>query len=338
VKENIPGERIMSFEKFRYYLGLGRVQGASTTAAVSILGAYTAAGHLGILDLFILLAVGLLSHSTGAAINEICDMELDSKVPQLSRKPLVSGKVTQIQAISFVLLGLFLNFLIIIYFYPTMAVLVFLLSYSIVTFYSIKGKYKPVASEISFPFGYALYSIFGAVALGSPTTLSWIVFICIFLALLFNQWQNEMKDVDTDRTLDLPTMANRRGYTLGRKLSLKDPLVVYALCLKFIFFGIYLVPLLFQLVTPIYLILFLIIGIPTQAYLIRNIFRIRSRDQWVKSMILDMTLSWILGPLLIIDIIGILGIIGLLFLVIAGYFLGSLIEKGSEFKYRSWDS
>jgi hypothetical protein len=49
-----------------------------------------------------------------------------------------------------------------------------------------------------------------------------------------------------------------------------------------------------------------------------------------------MTLTWILGPLLIIDIIGAIGVIGLLYLVVAGYFLGSFIEKGSEFKYRAW--
>jgi 4-hydroxybenzoate polyprenyltransferase len=328
----------MSFEKFGYYMGLGRVQGASTTAAVSILGAYTATGDVSILNLFLLIIIGYISHSTGAAINEICDIELDSKVSQLSQKPLVSGKVTQIGAISFVLLGLFFNFLIIIYFFPTVAALIFLISYSTVAFYSFKGKYLPVAFEATFPFGYAFYSIFGVYAQGDPTPLSWIVFICIFVALLFNQWQNEMKDVDTDRILKLPSLANKWGYTLGQKLTFRDPVVAYALSLKFIFYGLYLLPLLFQLVTPIYIILFLMIGIPTQIYLIRNLLRIRNRSHWVKSMILDMSLTWILGPLLIIDKIGLLGILGLLFLVIAGYFLGSLIEKGSEFKYKAWDS
>lgn len=328
----------MAFEKFRYYMGLGRIQGASTTAAVSILGAFTATGEVSLQNILLLVIIGFFSHSSGAAINEICDLKLDSRVPQLSQKPLVSGIVTQAGAFSFVLLGLFINFLIIVYFFPTIAVLIFLISYSTVAFYSFKGKYLPAVFEVSFPFGYALYCIFGVYTQGDPTALSWIVFMCIFVALVFNQWQNEMKDVSTDRMFNLPSLANRLGYTPKQKLTFRNPLVLYALCLKFIFYGIYLLPLLFQLVTPVYIILFLVIGVPTQIYLIRNLFRIRSRKDWVKNMILDMTLTWILGPLLIIDRIGFIGVLGLLYLVIAGYFLGSLIEKGSEFKYRSWDS
>ncbi|UCE38457.1 MAG: UbiA prenyltransferase family protein [Thermoplasmata archaeon] len=326
----------MTFDKFRYYMGLGRIQGASTTAAVSILGAYTACGNVPPRDIILLIVIGFFSHSSGAALNEICDKKLDSKVPGLSGKPLVKGAISTIEAYAFVLFGLFFNLFLIVYFFPTKAALVFVISYAVVALYSFKAKYVPIAFEITFPFGYALYSFFGVFAVGHPTPISWIVFISILLALVFNQWQNEMKDVDTDRMLNIPSMASRLNYTLGKKLKLKDPLILYALCLKFIFYGIYLLPLLFHLVSPIYFILFLIFGIPTQGYLIRNLFRMRRRSDWVKSMILDMTLTWILGPLLIIDIIGVIGVLGLLYLVIAGYFLGSLIEKGSEFKFRAW--
>jgi 4-hydroxybenzoate polyprenyltransferase len=330
------GENQMPFDKFRYYMGLGRVQGASTTAAVSILGAYTALGDVSIQDIILLIIIGFFSHSSGAALNEICDLKLDSRVPELSQKPLIKGAISTTEAYAFVLFGLFANLLLIVYFFPTLAALLFVISYATVALYSLKAKYVPIAFEITFPFGYALYSFFGVFAVGNPTPLSWIVFISIFLALAFNQWQNEMKDVDTDRKLNIPSLANRWNYKLGKKLRIKDPLILYALCLKFIFFGIYLLPLLFNLVSPLYILLFLIIGIPTQAYLIRNLFRMHRRDDWVKSMILDMTLTWILGPLLIIDIIGSIGVLGLLYLVIAGYFLGSFVEKGSEFKYRAW--
>ncbi len=326
----------MAYDKFRYYMGLGRIQGASTTAAVSILGAYTALGNVSLQDIILLIIIGFFSHSSGAALNEICDMKLDSRVPELSQKPLVKGAITITQAYAFVLFGLFANLLLIVYFFPIFAALIFVISYAMVAFYSFKAKYVPIAFEITFPLGYALYSFFGVFAVGNPTPISWIVFISIFLALMFNQWQNEMKDVDTDRKLNISSLANRWNYKLGKKLRIKDPLILYALCIKFIFFGIYLLPLLFNLVSPFYIILFLIIGIPTQGYLIRNLFRMRTRSDWVKSMILDMTLTWILGPLLIIDRIGFIGLIGLLYLVVAGYFLGSFVEKGSEFKYRAW--
>jgi 4-hydroxybenzoate polyprenyltransferase len=326
----------MSIEKFRYYMGLGRIQGASTTAAVSILGAYTALGDISLQDVILLIIIGFFSHSSGAALNEICDMKLDRQVPELSQKPLVKGIISTTEAFAFVLFALFANILLIVYFYPTFATLIFLISYVIVASYSLKAKYVPLAFEITFPLGYALYSFFGVFAVGNPTPLSWIVFISIFLALLFNQWQNEMKDVDTDRVLNIPSLANRWNYKFGKKLRIKDPLIIYALCLKFIFFGIYLLPLIFHLVSTLYIILFLIIGVPSQVYLIRNLFRMRRRSDWVKSMILDMMLTWILGPLLIIDIIGVIGVLGLLYLVVAGYFLGSSIEIGSEFKYRAW--
>lgn len=327
-------------EKFRGYMDLGRVQGVSTTAGVSILGALTSNNYadVNIITALEFILIAFFAHTSGATINEICDARLDSLVPELSKKPLVRGIISRREAILFAVVPFLISTLLIAIFFNPTATFIFLLSALTVALYSIKGKRTPITYEFTFPLGYTLYALFGVFALGVPTDITYVALACIFLALMFGQWENEMKDVDTDKMLDLPSLPSRWNYSLGKALSIKDKNLIFGLSLKVLLFMVYLTPLMIIPHTglPLYFFIFVIVGIPSQLYVIYSLFKVKSRREWVRLILIDVAVTWILAPALIIDRIGFVGFFSLILLVIGGYLLGSLAQSGAEFKFRQF--
>ncbi|RLF47503.1 MAG: hypothetical protein DRN20_05865 [Thermoplasmata archaeon] len=314
--------------RVRTYLMLGRVMSAMLTAGIAVVGSCSSTTMPTLKDFIGFLILGFFFHAFGGAFNEICDYELDSLVPEISHKPLVSGKVTMKGAFAFVLLTIFAPLIALAYFFPKpMAIVFFALSYAMAAYYDYKGKYTPMAFELALGATFFLWAYFGAFATGRPTPLTAVVATFIFLFAVYINWGNAMKDVETDRMLKVPTRPVVWGYRHHHKITIRDPNAQYAIAIKGAQFATYLMPFIFYLYfpqqfqfrhiyysLPLYVWIFIIIGIPTQGYVIYKIFGRHTRVEWTDYIVMDIMLTWFLFPFLVVDKIGVLYALGLFFL------------------------
>jgi hypothetical protein len=145
--------------------------------------------------------------------------------------------------------------------------------------------------------------------------------LIIFIFEVFIQWGNAVKDVETDRLLKVPTRAVVWGYKHEDNLGIRDPNLVYGVLIKLILITLFLVPFLldglgivdfgftmFLFGLPLYLIFFIILGVPTQLFSIYKMLGRHSRS------------TWLACPFLVVDNITILGAF-LLFLMPSFWFL-----------------
>ncbi len=325
-----------TLNRVKRYFELGRVFSAMLTAGAAILGAYSVGVVVEWWQIIVFLAVGFFSHAFGCALNEICDYELDKKVPEISHKPLVKGDITMVQAFSFTLFCLFVSYGFVIWFFPHMPTLIFFTMANIfAAAYDLKGKYVPWAYDLTLAIGLFFYVLFGAAAVGELSLLRDIlnypmVIVAAIIILLFEvfiQWGNAVKDVETDRLLKVPTRAVVWGYSHEQSLGGRDRNLLYGVLIKHFLISMFLLPFIldnfgavdfnFKLYLyglPLYLVIFLIIGLPTQLYSIYKMLGRHTRSEYVHFIVKDGVLTWLVCPFLVVDNIGILGAIGLFLL------------------------
>jgi 4-hydroxybenzoate polyprenyltransferase len=306
------------------------------TAGAALLGAYSVGVVVQWWQILVFLVIGFFSHAFGCALNEICDYELDKKVPEISHKPLVKGDITMVQAFSFTLLCIFASFALVIWFFPFMPALIFFtLANIFAAAYSLKGKYTPWAYDFTLGTGLLFYVLFGAAAVGGFGLLrdifnypmAIVAALIIFLFEVFIQWGNAVKDVETDRLLKVPTRAVVWGYSHEHNLGIRDKNLLYGVVIKYFLIVAFLVPYFLDGVglvdfefklyfygLPLYLVIFLILGIPTQLYSIYRMLGRHTRLGYVNFIVKDGVLTWLVCPFLVVDNIGVLGAIGLFIL------------------------
>ncbi|UCF08787.1 MAG: UbiA prenyltransferase family protein [Thermoplasmata archaeon] len=328
--------------RVKRYLELGRVFSAMLTAGAAILGAYGVGVVVEWWQIIVFLAVGFFSHAFGCALNEICDYELDKKVPEISHKPLVRGDITLVQAFSFTLFCIFAGYALVIWFFPYMPALIFFtLANIFAAAYSLKGKYTPWAYDFTLAAGLFFYTLYGAAAVGGFSLLREIInypmaiiaALIIFLFEVFIQWGNAVKDVETDRLLNVPTRAVVWGYNLEDNLGIRDPNLVYGVVIKYFLIVVFLTPFLlheleivdfgfrmYMGVLPLYLVFFIILGLPAQLYSIYKMLGRHTRASYITFIVKDGVLTWLACPFLVVDNIGIPGALGL-FLLPSFWFL-----------------
>ncbi|MEE9152392.1 MAG: UbiA prenyltransferase family protein [Thermoplasmata archaeon] len=323
-------------QRIKRYLELGRTFSAMLTAGAAVLGAYSVGVEVEWWQIIVFLAIGFFSHAFGCALNEICDYELDKKVPEISHKPLIKGDITMVQAFSFTLFCIFASYALVIWFFPSRTTLIFFtLANVFAAAYSLKGKYTPWAYDFTLGTGLFFYVLFGAAAMGEfnaiGDTLNYpmviVAAIIIFLFEVFIQWGNAVKDVETDRLLRVPTRAVVWGYSHEQNLGIRDRNLLYGVLIKYLLIVMFLLPFLldgigvvdfgFKLYLyglPLYLAFFLILGIPTQLYSIYKMIGKHTRSSYIDFIVKDGVLTWLVCPFLVVDNIGILGAIGLFIL------------------------
>jgi 4-hydroxybenzoate polyprenyltransferase len=312
------------------------------TAGAAILGAYSIGVIVQWWQILVFLAVGFFSHAFGCALNELCDYELDKKVPEISHKPLIKGDITLNQGYSFTLFCLIASYALVIWFFPQRTTLIyFTLANIFAAAYSVKGKYTPWAYDFTLGTGLFFYVLFGASAVGEFNSvmetlvypMAIVAALIIFLFEVFIQWGNAVKDVETDRLLKVPTRAVVWGYSHEDNLGIRDPNLVYGVIIKYFLIVMFLMPFildgiglvdfgfrLYFLGLPLYLVFFLILGIPTQLYSIYMMIGRHTRSSYINFIVKDGVLTWLACPFLVVDTIGILGAIGL-FLLPSFWFL-----------------
>jgi 4-hydroxybenzoate polyprenyltransferase len=342
--------------RVKRYLELGRTFSGMLTAGAAILGAYSIGIEVHWWQILVFLAVGFFSHAFGCALNEICDYELDKKVPEISHKPLIKGDITMVQAFSFTLFCLIVGYMLIIWFFPyRITLMYFTLANVFAAAYSLKGKYVPWAYDFTLGTGLFFYVLFGASAVGGFLTfrdtllypMAIVAALIIFLFEVFIQWGNAVKDVETDRLLKVPTRAVVWGYTHDQSLGLGDKNILFGLIIKYFLVVMFFIPFLldgiglvdfdFKLYLfglPLYFVIFLILGLPTQIYSVSKMLGRHTRSGYVKFIVKDGVLTWLVCPFLVVDTIGILGAIGLFilpsiwFLSITTFIYGTPMRPG----------
>ena len=330
------------FKKLRAFADIGRTQGITTTATISIVGALTstvvAVEWYHIVYLTILAALAHMTINTYIALG---DIKLDAHTYVPSRNPVSSGILSKKEAMRFVYGGtiicvalIFLLVLFIDYIFVLMAFLCFIPSYISIFWYGWKGKKYLVSYDFSFSVTYAFDVLFGVFAVGGmPTTYTWIfIGVAIFAATAFAQWENALKDVDADRSVGVRSFAVVTQVKNNMKLHLTHPYFIYGIFLKVGFIFCCFIAYLYY--NNFYYLLFLLLyGIPSQIFIMYRFLTKEKAIDHRKTILLDVTFAAILGYSVIIGKTGVLPIVLLIIYLIGGYLIGSMIQLNCEFKF-----
>lgn len=330
------------------YADLGRFQGISTSATIPIVGALTSTAPFALfnfmdpnaVDLYDIVAFTLISifaHTAPNAYIEANDLELDSQIKESQMKPLVSGVLTRKDAMNFAAFGVLMSFILTFIFYPFnfLAMICLGLSALWVMWYGCgHGKKLPLSYDYSFSIAYTFYCLFGSYAVGHPTIYTWIFIGIVFTAgTAFAQWENALKDVDYDRSVGVKSFAVMSGIDSKTKLTLRHPYVVYGIGIKSAFIAFCFWAYLLTPTDYFYLLFILLYGIPSQAFIMWRFVKKRGRLEHRRTILYDVPLTAFLAFSVLIGKLGFFAVIGLIVYLIVGYFIGSALQYGTEFKF-----
>ena len=324
----------MAFEKFRAFMDVGRVQGVPVTAAIAILGALTASRGPDLWDLFWLVVISIFAHVGGAAQNELWDRKLDAAVRELSRKPLVNGALSPDEAKGLIACYVPVSLLLALYIFGIPAFIAMLIATLWMHWYCTTGKRTFIVSDLAQCVGFPAYALFGALAVGMPTGLTWPLMGVVATLNLFAQWGNGLKDADNDRRFGIPSLAVRTGVSSKAGLTARHPYFIYGAAIKASFLFFCALPIFLGPVPMFYLFLVLALSIPVQYMTLREFLGPMPRSRSANLMVGDLLVSYPAAAAIAILGAGIVGFLLLAALVFGGYIAGSALQSGAEFKLR----
>jgi 4-hydroxybenzoate polyprenyltransferase len=329
------------FKKLRAFADIGRTQGISLTATISIVGALTSNGTVEWYHIVYLTILAALAHMTLNTYIALGDIKLDAHTYVPSRNPISSGILSKKEAIRFVYGGtiacvalIFLFILLTDYLSVFMAFLCFIPSYVWLLWYGWKGKKHLLSYDFSFSVSYAFDVLFGVFIIGGmPTIYTWIfIGVVIFAATAFAQWENALKDVDADRSVGVQSFAVVTNVKNNKKLTLTHPYFIYG-CLLKIGFILFCIIAFLNFDNLYYLLFILLFGIPSQIFIMYRFLTKEKAIDHRKTILLDVTFAAILGYSVIIGKTGVLPIVLLIIYLVGGYLIGSMIQLNCEFKF-----
>ena len=329
------------FEKLRAFADIGRTQGITTTATISIAGALTSTAAVEWYHIVYFTVLAIFAHMALNTYIALGDIELDAHTYVPSRNPVSSGLLSKKEALGFVYGGTIVCAALILflvlytdYISVSMAFLCFIPSYVWLLWYGWKGKRYLISYDLSFSVSYGFNVLFGVFAVGGmPTMYTWIfIGVIIFAATAFAQWENGLKDVDADRSVGVRSFAVVTQVKNNMKLHLSHPYFIYGVFLKigFIICCIFA----FLYFNNIYYLLFILLyGIPSQIFIMYRFLTKEKAIDHRKTILLDVTFAAILGYSVIIGKTGVLPIVLLIVYLVGGYMVGSMFQYNSEFKF-----
>lgn len=224
--------------KILEYFRLMRPQGAAQTASILLLGSLIM-GQRDFSLLLVLFIIGVLSHIHGFVLNDYADVEVDKRLSELEKKPLVSGIIPKQHALFIIIITSVCAYTITIMFFFSILSLILLTSAAILNgIYNVYGKKFP-GSDFILSGGLALFCLFGASTFSSSfTNVVYIVSFLLFVEGVFlNAIEGGIKDVDHDYLANAKTLATVMGVKIknGRLLITKK-FMAFAYSLKIIYF------------------------------------------------------------------------------------------------------
>ena len=200
------------------YAKLLRIPGLGGLAIPPVIGALT----VGVYDfntLVILFIIGSFSASYGFVLNDYADVELDKLVKELNKKPLVSGEISRKNAVAISVFCIMFAFLfaIILWRGTTLddfkfaAILSIILAGVLGSIYNLYGK-KVAGSDFLVAISMAFVFLFGALSVGEPTVITWVIFLLTFNQTIhMNAIEGGIKDADHDPKLGVKNIALGSG-------------------------------------------------------------------------------------------------------------------------------
>lgn len=230
----------MNTDKIREYARLLRPQSAAHTGVFPLLAALIM-NERNLLSLFILFLIGVLGHIHGYVLNDYTDIELDSKVSELKKKPLVKGIIPKSHAVFVIIFTLICSYALAIIFFFSIIPLALLTSSAIFSgIYNLYGKKFP-GSDFILATSMVLLFFFGA----STVSLQFSAVLCIIASLLFVEAifasvvEGGIKDADHDFLGNVKTIVTVMGVKVkDKKLQLTTTFIIFALIFRILYFGL----------------------------------------------------------------------------------------------------
>jgi len=270
-------ERVAAYAKLLRLPGLGGLAIPPVFGAISV-------GVYDFYDLSLLFLIGCFTAIFGFVLNDYADVELDSLVPELRKKPLVSGLIERKNAVAISMVCAILPFLLAYMLWEGQmldetkfaAILSLVIAGILGTFYDIYGKKVP-GSDFAVALSMSLVFLFGALAVGTPTLLTWIIFLLTFNQTLhMNAVEGGIKDADHDFMMGVKNIALTAGVKVeGRRISIPWHFRIFGM-------GIRISSLLLIFVPFIYGLDYLIWQIPLLLALMAMVIFIEIKLLWMK--------------------------------------------------------
>jgi len=200
------------------YAKLLRIPGLGALAIPPVIGALTV-GVYDIPTLAILFIIGAFAAMYGFILNDYADVELDALVDDLQGKPLVSGDISKKTAVAVCVFLSLMAFLFLFYLwrgetldeYKFVALVCVIIAGVLGSIYNLYGKKIP-GSDFLVAISMAFLFLAGALAVGVPNVITWIIFILTFnQALHMNVVEGGIKDADHDYKMGVKNIALASG-------------------------------------------------------------------------------------------------------------------------------
>ena len=319
------------------YLQLLRPQGAAATAAAVLIGALIM-GQRDSSLLAVLFFIGVLSHTYVFVLNEYADINVDQQSHYLQQKPLVSGVITKQKALFISLASLAAAYGLTFIFFPLVFPIVLLtLSFLSASVYDLFGKKIP-AGDVFIAGSCFFICLFGASTVTTQfTSLIFIVACAMFFHILFNNAvEGGLKDVDHDTTAGAKTTATRLGVTIVDNRLITTPrFMVFSYGVKITYIALVVLASLQPELNLWYsgeIIVFALIGVlilvmigSMHMFLHHPLFH---RPRLIKIFSVHEISSYVLGPIILIPLLGYEYVAFLLFLPIVWFVLWNTLLYG----------
>jgi len=216
--------------KISAYAKLLRIPGLGALAIPPVIAAITV-GVYDFYNLLILFVIGAFAAIYGFILNDYADVELDKLIKELHGKPLVSGDISRKNAVAICIFCILFSFLFIfiLWYGKTLdsfkfaALICILLAGVLGSIYNLYGK-KIAGSDFLVAASMSFVFLFGALSFGSPTILTWIIFLLTFNQTLhMNVVEGGIKDSDHDFIMGVNNIALRSGVKVdGNKIFIPN--------------------------------------------------------------------------------------------------------------------
>jgi 4-hydroxybenzoate polyprenyltransferase len=243
----------MNKQKIKEYAKLMRIP-ALGTSLTAVIGAITIKGSmLEIPNFLILFTMGCISTITGFVLNDYIDYNIDKKSKENQDRPLVKGTVSKKSALYIVIIGIILNFILLLIFFNRLLPVAFrIISMILGTSYNIFSK-KIVGADLFFAGSMFFFSLFGATAVSSNIStihnisgLTWTVaFVSFLLVFIINAIEGHLKDVENDRKAGVKNLAVYLGVRAKEKMYFPLSFKIIALMSNIILISIFFIPFIF---------------------------------------------------------------------------------------------
>jgi 4-hydroxybenzoate polyprenyltransferase len=316
--------------KVSAYGKLLRIPGLGALATPTVIGALSV-GVFELESLILLFFIGGFAAVYGFILNDYADVELDGLVPELQQKPLVSGDINRKTAVAISVFLIMLTFLIIFILWrgeeltdtKFWGIFSIFLAGILGSIYNLYGK-KIVGSDFLVAISMGLVFLFGAMSVGIPTPITWIIFWLTFNQTLhMNAVEGGIKDIDHDFKMGVVNIASKAGVIVrGNALVIPSGFKAFGMGIRLISAVLLFTPFfVFNYSYEIWQIILL--GIFTFLVLFFSMQLVMLKE-WDRSKIrryigLQSFLRYSLVPIMLISIIGMIPSVILIILPIAWY-------------------